>query len=110
MQNLVVATPPTARAVDLAYVLAGLGSQKIFDSIEAVLSSPNDRLVIRVRSSLSSLALFGWKKIPAGDPSGLWMTSPDAGDAPNFIAASSKYSKLSALPNGEGGAGWLLNP
>ena len=44
--------------------------------------------------------------MPAGEPSGLWMTSPDEGDEPSFVAvaASEKYSMLSERPYGDEGA------
>lgn len=45
----------------------------------------------------------GWKNIPAGCPSGLWITRPELGDAPSFSAASEKYSKLSDSRRGDGG-------
>jgi hypothetical protein len=47
----------------------------------------------------------GKKKIPAGWPSGLWITSPDEGEVPSFIAVSEKYSMLSEMERGDGGTG-----
>lgn len=45
----------------------------------------------------------GWKKIPAGCPSGLWITSPEDGDDPSLIVGSVKYSMFSDIAKGEGG-------
>lgn len=42
--------------------------------------------------------------MPAGCPSGLWITIPDEGDDPSFVAASEKYSMLSGTPRGDDGA------
>jgi hypothetical protein len=67
---------------------------------------PVSRSIIRLDDDLDDLAL-GWKKIPAGWPSGLCITSPDEGDVPNLTAASEKYSMPSDTAKGDGG-GWLM--
>jgi hypothetical protein len=45
---------------------------------------------------------FGWKKMPAGWPSGLCMTTPVDGDVPSRAAASAKYSMPSDMLSGLG--------
>jgi len=52
---------------------------------------------------LRCVLLRGWKKMPAGWPSGLCIISPEDGDAPSLVAASEKYSTLSDMPKGDGG-------
>lgn len=58
--------------------------------------TPRESAGLEPGSDVLDCMPLGWKKMPAGRPSGLWITMPLAADPPILAAVSLKYSSASA--------------
>ena len=103
----------------LGFLQLGASLGPVFSPVLALVLRPLLRLLLRwvpgLRSPRSRSIMVvemsgldeddldcGWKKIPAGRPSGLWMTRPEAALPPSFFTAvSEKYSSPSGNASGD---------